>query len=106
MGRNKLSTDDRVNKIKEAEDLLRDFNENPKDTAMKLCKEINKIRSKTLRSLIKFKLNMVDDYTFMCNLSPKQISSQLNISERKVYDLIRTINLLDAISDISFNNVI
>jgi len=103
MGRNRLSTGDRIKKMTNYESLISDLNNK---NLIILIKEIKKIRSKTLKSLILFKLNQLDNYNFMVDNSPKEIGNALKIGERKVYDLIRTLNLLGAIGDNSFTNLI
>ena len=99
MSRNKLSALDR-NQI---------FNNKIYDMLMRRNEhEINnfilKIRSKALRDLCVFWLNSLSDtYVFYLKNPPLQIGKNLNISERKTYDLIKVGCFLSNLMDVAFN---
>jgi len=103
MGRNKLSADDKIKiQCDKPVELLGQLEVgNP----IPLMKYLRTIRSKALRSLCLFALNYFDIYNFMVDYSPKELSQQLGIGERKVYDLIKTLRFIGAVEDVGFDKI-
>lgn len=99
MGRNKLSTDDRIKiDMTEIHNLVLENNQK------KIMKHIKTIRSKTLRYLCVFCWAKMDNFLFMTE-HKKVIAKAFGIGERKVYDLIKTINFIEACGDAGFTTM-
>lgn len=100
MGRNKLSPSDRnKNNNKKVYDLLNSENE------WNIYNHIKTIRSKALRDLCIFNLEYLKDALFMIKKNPKELSLELGISERKIYDLIKVSCFINNISDVGFSKL-
>ncbi len=102
MGRKKLSDADRIkNQFGRAKKIIKSVEEGDADL---LFKEIKKVRSKTLRDLCFLMLSSIDDINLLAK-HPKVISKKMGWSERKVYDLILTLRILDEASDAGFKKL-
>ena len=102
MGRNKLSDLDRIkNQFERAKKIIKCVEEGNSDL---LFKNIKKVRSKTLRDLCYLMLYSIDDINFLTR-HPKIISKKMGWSERKVYDLILTLRILEEASDTGFQKL-
>ena len=109
MGRNKMSPTDRINKLSKYSKLFEEFvdakDEEKQKIQNEIVRDVRTIRSKVLRSLIVFRLRTLDHYNFYRDVSPKELSQQTHIGERKIVDLIKTMNMLSGIEEASFSNL-
>jgi len=100
MGRNKLSAHDRnLNWNKKYYDMFSSENE------YNIGKLILTIRTKALRDLCLFNLNYLKNPLFFIKKSPKELSAELGISERKIYDLIKVTCFINNVSDAGFHKL-
>ena len=102
MGRNKLSSSDRIkSQFSKAKQTIQNVE---KGNADQLYKDVSKIRRNALRDLVYFMLMTIDDYNLLTK-HPKEIAKITGNSERKVYDLLTTIRIIQEAEDRGFNNI-
>lgn len=102
MGRNKLSTDDRIKKLDSYTKKIEQCNNgNPTP----IMNELKSIRSKALRKFCAFWLSQLDDYTFAHDYPINELSKKMGVGERTIHDYIKARSIISSIGEVAFNNV-